>query len=1022
MPLDTPTQLAQQIRFHLASLGESNAHHPFEQLCLGLTRRRIVSNVMPATGPVAGGGDDGRDGESYWTVIATELPDTSLFTALATDQRVVLAVTAQRENVPSKIRRDLATICGEGAPVDRVLYFTVAPVTVSKRHELQAHARGSYGVSLDIWDAQAISEELVSHDLFYLAVDYLHVPSSLTPERPVASATLPEWYIAERQRWRSQPSCVGSPGELVDLREGLRFSSLNEEARADLPDWLAAARRLLEVASDNLELRSRIEYEIVIATAFGMNSLRPVDGILRTYFARHITHPPDRGVLVDALTLLTLVGAMQPRQMTDVSVAERSVWQLGIEQTVDSMLLTTHGTNARAHLLSIVAILAHSPQGFSETELSEEMLVDAPAMSDIHQSLRDAKRTGQPFPSAPAGAELRDLDKGMAALTELAALLPDAPIVPIDQLAALFDMAAPLLVDHPDYVEVRRALDDATVERSGKAVGGDRAQARAVAFLDAGRPIEALREIHAAKMNWLYGDTAEGAAIMMLLASKVYDELGLPLAAKQYAMSAATVARSNDDTALAVLMARGIILAASYEHKAGQWLTATQTFRIGIWAQAHLAGDPWNFERYPYFLNMLIDQCFILRTAKSLRPPFLHLIQPVIESTGLDQMIEPMLSNFGGVPTPSEHEVADSADRIGMGRPFSDAGPMRQYTWSALGNVWTVRTRNERAHVLAAERFVAAAQIALADLAAEDLLLIPGPIDIDVVSSNTAVEPGAVFIESERGSAAHTVRLTMTGILDLDANQLEVSSAVLQTIATQSLLARSDFTAVMDRTFERGLPQMLTCVRPYDELVDVHEEEFFEELRGLEGTFVAPDITPTAYNAPGFDRSPTGSAASYDTSAAHESIRHCYANLLPPVRFTVGRLARDATFMAMVELLRSTGWKDWHLLTAVANIVVNARGVACGIDMTTRITQADIMRFQELMNTAETPRDPEIPSPCFSLEAMWFHLANASRLRAQAWGLEVRVASLDPQAFLGLLGKRFDFWADDVEHEPLFEP
>jgi hypothetical protein len=83
--LDTPTQLATQIRFHLESLGESNAHHPFEQLCLGLTRRRIVSNVMPATGPVAAGGDDGRDGESYWSVVASELPDTSLFTALATD-------------------------------------------------------------------------------------------------------------------------------------------------------------------------------------------------------------------------------------------------------------------------------------------------------------------------------------------------------------------------------------------------------------------------------------------------------------------------------------------------------------------------------------------------------------------------------------------------------------------------------------------------------------------------------------------------------------------------------------------------------------------------------------------------------------------------------------------------------------------------------------------------------------------------------------------------------------------------
>jgi hypothetical protein len=247
--LETHTQLATQIRFHLESLGESNAHHPFEQLCLGLTRRRIASNVMPATGPVASGGDDGRDGESYWSIIASELPGTSLFTALATDEDVVLAVTTQRDDIPSKIRNDLAKICTDSAPVDRVIYFTVAPVNTSKRHDFQKQASETYSVALDIWDAQAIADELASHDLFYLAVDYLHLPSSLAPERPETEATLPDWYLEDRTHWRGQRNLAGTAGELVNLREGLRFSALNIEARADLPDWLAAAHRLREPGS-----------------------------------------------------------------------------------------------------------------------------------------------------------------------------------------------------------------------------------------------------------------------------------------------------------------------------------------------------------------------------------------------------------------------------------------------------------------------------------------------------------------------------------------------------------------------------------------------------------------------------------------------------------------------------------------------------------------------------------------------------------------------------------------------------
>ena len=48
---DDAVQLEKRIRFALSTLGESNSHHEFEALCLGLARRRITSNLLPATGP-----------------------------------------------------------------------------------------------------------------------------------------------------------------------------------------------------------------------------------------------------------------------------------------------------------------------------------------------------------------------------------------------------------------------------------------------------------------------------------------------------------------------------------------------------------------------------------------------------------------------------------------------------------------------------------------------------------------------------------------------------------------------------------------------------------------------------------------------------------------------------------------------------------------------------------------------------------------------------------------------------------
>ncbi|MCE0447149.1 hypothetical protein LT493_30385 [Streptomyces tricolor] len=108
--------------------GRAQRHHEFERLCLEVARRRLVSNLLPATGPVSSGGDQGRDGESFWTALAhPAVPPASEFAARASPQRVVLACTIQRADVPAKVRKDLAAITGQGAPVDRVLCFTLAP-------------------------------------------------------------------------------------------------------------------------------------------------------------------------------------------------------------------------------------------------------------------------------------------------------------------------------------------------------------------------------------------------------------------------------------------------------------------------------------------------------------------------------------------------------------------------------------------------------------------------------------------------------------------------------------------------------------------------------------------------------------------------------------------------------------------------------------------------------------------------------------------------------------------------------
>ena len=64
-------QVISQIRFQLEQLSAKNAHHDFEHLCRHLARAKICGNIIPATGPVSAGGDQGRDFETFRTYLSS---------------------------------------------------------------------------------------------------------------------------------------------------------------------------------------------------------------------------------------------------------------------------------------------------------------------------------------------------------------------------------------------------------------------------------------------------------------------------------------------------------------------------------------------------------------------------------------------------------------------------------------------------------------------------------------------------------------------------------------------------------------------------------------------------------------------------------------------------------------------------------------------------------------------------------------------------------------------------------------
>ena len=189
----TAAQAASQIRFALSQLPAHNAHHVFEDICRHLTTQFICSNVLPATGPVSAGGDQGRDFETFRSYLRNELglPHGG-FLGLVSDGTIAFVCTTQAEDIAAKVAHDIEKICASGHPVHEVKAFSLASLPVAARHKLESETQQNHEIRLEFFDAEAIEVKAFSDLLagrpqgFWIAgaEQFLALPAELGPPQP----------------------------------------------------------------------------------------------------------------------------------------------------------------------------------------------------------------------------------------------------------------------------------------------------------------------------------------------------------------------------------------------------------------------------------------------------------------------------------------------------------------------------------------------------------------------------------------------------------------------------------------------------------------------------------------------------------------------------------------------------------------------------------------------------------------------------------------------------------------------
>ena len=190
-------QLASMIRFQLGEMRARNAHHEFEHLSRHLARAKVYSNILPATGPVGAGGDEGRDFETYRSSVV--LPVSAIPDQLSSGMRRVAFGCTIRSKIETKIKSDITTIAASGS-AEEVVYFCEANVPIARRYELVRWASSEHNLELQIFDGTAISEMLAEPEVFWIAQEYLHLPADLMPAVPDGK----DWYQDHYERWREK--------------------------------------------------------------------------------------------------------------------------------------------------------------------------------------------------------------------------------------------------------------------------------------------------------------------------------------------------------------------------------------------------------------------------------------------------------------------------------------------------------------------------------------------------------------------------------------------------------------------------------------------------------------------------------------------------------------------------------------------------------------------------------------------------------------------------------------------------
>lgn len=972
-------ELQQQIRYALGQLAPLNRHHDFEHLARHFARLRIASNVVPATGPVAGLGDQGRDFETFRSYITNSPIGDSTFVALVANKKIVFGCSLQA-NIVRKIKQDVKTIIDSGAKIDEIKYFCVTDLPVGKRHALQDWAASSCHVDLEILDGQALSEQLMDPDVWWIAVEYLSIPADAFPH----NFTQGDRYSALRKRWLEENRVPYTFADFVEIDAGLRHTMYEKDCRADLLPWLGKIRDLLREECPT-GMKRKVQYEIAVVAFRGLNNLSAEAELVAEFFgALHAGLSPAE--LQDATVLLTYCATAAQQGHFNVDPAKLAGWASNLISLLDEAIDHAPGNNSLCDLL-----------------LSRSQACVIP--------LRNAKYTPKPEQMLDYWARMLDV-------------LPKAPLFPLEHFADIITNLTPFLAEDPRYPRITERVDQLIEQRTGGFVAADKCLDRAKSLFQGGHFLKALQQLHRAKVKWFAAETLPKALSAMLLAAECYEHLKLFYAAKYYAAAVVHILFRETDPGLKKLLPRAAFHLCDACYASGSCLSYMELLHLALLFQQNYAPDPFDFAKHEVLQRQLAQVAILRSVTRRLAADVLPALDGMGSEWNLGDdlwSVVTEISQAGAEPwgsLPTDEIWRQIQTEIG-GPIFSDVGTRRAIRWPALGITWTVSFANTYELALLAEELAATLQIIQADLAEFDLCLFPTTADIELELTD---ESRTVFKEvPDNNTARWLLRIPSRWLLPQESQPSEEVNPLTMaaTILGQcTALPYDRFLTIIESAFKAGLSTKTFNARPARELfAGIHSKEVFQTSKRVELNAPTPpewfEIEPAVELA--WRESP---GPGYSLEKAEGFIRNRYENAIRPIRLTLPRLTNDARIRSLLRNLHEEGLPDWQILNIIANVVTNFRvrnEIGSSADL-------ELMRktFAKWIFHDEQDGDPVFLNDLFTEDQLKFakNVAVTSNLRI--WGLVSNLRTPDFTAIRRFLDVRYRNSSDDVPHKSYF--